>query len=134
MKAVPPPLPALSLSFTHSHLTLCWHCLWPAFAVDNIYVDFFLCSALTCSILCCLFMFRCQSVAFFLCKYAKFSSAVLVHPVLLLLLCEGSILLSYLFIEPPTAANATNFFGDEHFAHLPTLCAIFAALLFIFAA
>lgn len=42
MKAVPPPLPALSLSFTHSHLTLCWHCLWPAFAVDNIYVDFFL--------------------------------------------------------------------------------------------
>lgn len=37
MKGVLPPH-----SPSHTHTSLCWHCLWPAFAVDNIYVDFFL--------------------------------------------------------------------------------------------
>lgn len=49
--------------------------------------------ALTCSILCCLFMFRCQSVAFFVCKYAKFSSAVLVH----LFLGEGHSVVIFIY-------------------------------------
>lgn len=80
-----PLAPTLPLSFTHSHLTLCWHCLWPAFAVDNIYVDFFLALLLPAPFCAACLCFGVRASHFFLCKYAKFSSAVLVHPVRLLL-------------------------------------------------